>query len=186
MAEIGKNLWRTFDSAPYWSRATLSRLRRTMSRCLLNVSNREDTTTSPGNLWQRVVTLTVKQYFLMFRGNILCFNLCPLLLVWSLGITEKSLALSSQSLRYSYILMRPSQASSTPGCTVSALSAFPHRKDTPVPSPFSCPFVALVPVVSHVSWIGEPITRHSTPGVTLPRLSREGWLDYLTCWQHSS
>lgn len=119
----------------------------------------------------------------MFRGNILCFSLCPLLLVRSLGITEKSLALSSQSLRYSYVLMRPSQASSTPGCTVSALSAFPHRKDTPVPSPFSRPFAGLVPVVSHVSWIGEPITRYSTPGVALPRLSREGW-PYLTCWQH--
>jgi len=34
----------------------------------------------------------VKKFFLMFRQNILCFSLCPLPLVLSLGTTEKCLA----------------------------------------------------------------------------------------------
>jgi len=37
----------------------------------------------------------VKKFFLMFRRNFLCFSLCPLPLVLSLGTTEKSLAPSS-------------------------------------------------------------------------------------------
>jgi len=40
-------------------------------------------------------TLKVKKFFLMFTWNFLCFSLCPLPLVLSLGTTEKSLASSS-------------------------------------------------------------------------------------------
>jgi len=42
-----------------------------------------------------LVTLRGKKFFLMFRRNFLCFSLCPLSLVLSLGTTEKSLAPSS-------------------------------------------------------------------------------------------
>jgi len=35
------------------------------------------------------------KFFLIFRRNFLCFSLCPLPLVLSLGTTEKSLAPSS-------------------------------------------------------------------------------------------
>ena len=38
-----------------------------------------------------LVTLTVRKDFLIFTWNILCFSLCPLPLVLSLGTTEKSL-----------------------------------------------------------------------------------------------
>ena len=41
-----------------------------MSRQLLNISKYEDYTTSLGNLCQRLVTLTVKTCFLMFRWNL--------------------------------------------------------------------------------------------------------------------
>jgi len=37
----------------------------------------------------------VKMFLLTFRWNFLCFSLCPLPLVLSLGTTEKSLAPSS-------------------------------------------------------------------------------------------
>jgi len=41
---------------------------------------------------QPVSCLTVKNCFLMFRGNLLCLILCPLPPVMSLGTPEKSLA----------------------------------------------------------------------------------------------
>ena len=71
---------------------------RTMSRWLLSISREGDATTSLGN----------HQCFLMFRQHLTCFSFCPLCLVLSLGIIEKSLAPSSLYLpfRYLYALMR--------------------------------------------------------------------------------
>jgi len=80
---------------PCQSRVTYSRLHRTLSRQVLNISREGDSTTSVGSLCQCSVTLRVKKLFLMFRRNFLCFSLCPLPLVLSLGTTEKSLAPSS-------------------------------------------------------------------------------------------
>ena len=76
------------------SRVTQSRLHRTASRRSLNISREGDSTTSLGSLSQGSITLTVK-FFLVFSWNFLCFSLCPLPLVLSLGTTEKSLAPSS-------------------------------------------------------------------------------------------
>ena len=75
---------------PCQSRVTCSRLHRTLSRRILNISREGDSTTSLGNLFQCSVTHRVKKFFLMFRWNFLCFILCPLLLVLSLGTTEES------------------------------------------------------------------------------------------------
>jgi len=77
------------------SRVTYSRLQRTLSRRVLNISREGDSTTSPDNLFQCSVTIRGKKFFFMFRRNLLCFSLCPLPLVLSLGTTEKSLASSS-------------------------------------------------------------------------------------------
>ena len=92
---------------PCSSRATYSRLPRTMSRRLLNLPKDGDSTTSLGNLCQCLVTLTAKKCLLMFRANLLCFSLCPLPLVLSLGTTEESLTPSSlhPPSRYLYTLM---------------------------------------------------------------------------------
>ena len=112
------------------SRATWNWLPRTMSRRLLNFSKDGDTTASPGNLCQCSVTLSVTKCFLMFRGNLPCFSLCPLPLVLSLGTTEQSLAPSSlhPPCRYWCTLMRSPWAFSSPGWTVPAPSASPHRR----------------------------------------------------------
>lgn len=59
-----------------------------MSRWLLNTSRDRDSTTSVDNLRLCSVTHTVR-CFLMYRGNLLCFCLCPLPFVLSLGTTEK-------------------------------------------------------------------------------------------------
>lgn len=65
------------------------------SRLVLNVSRVGDPTTLLGSLFQYSVTLTIKKFFLIFMWNLLCSSLHPLPLVLSLGVTEKSLALSS-------------------------------------------------------------------------------------------
>jgi len=77
------------------SRVTHSRLHRTASRRVWNISREGDFTASLGSLFQGSVTLRAKKFFLMFRQKFLCFSLCPLPLVLSLGTTEKSLAPSS-------------------------------------------------------------------------------------------
>ena len=77
------------------SRVAYSRLHRTLSRRVLNISREGDSTTSLDSLFQGSVTLRGKKFFLMFRRNFLCFSVCPLPLVLSLGTTEKSLAPSS-------------------------------------------------------------------------------------------
>jgi len=47
------------------------------------------------SLFQGSVTLRGKKFFHIFSWNFLCFSLCPLPLVLSLGTTGKSLAPSS-------------------------------------------------------------------------------------------
>ena len=54
-----------------------------------------DSTTSLGSLGQGSVTLRGKKFFLLFSWRFLCFSLCPLPLVLSLGTTGKRLASSS-------------------------------------------------------------------------------------------
>ena len=75
------------------SRVTYSRLHRTTSRRVLNISREGDSTTSLGSLFQGSITLRGKKFFLMFSWNFLCFSLCPLPLVLSLGTTERQAAL---------------------------------------------------------------------------------------------
>ena len=52
----------------------------------------EDSTASLGSLGQGSVTLRGKKFFLIFSWSFLCFSLCPLPLVLSLGTTGQSLA----------------------------------------------------------------------------------------------
>ena len=82
-------------TSPCLSRASYSWLPRNMFRWLLSISKDGDSTTCLGNLCQCSVTRTVKKCFPMLRGNLLCFSVCPLPLVLSVGTTEKTLAPSS-------------------------------------------------------------------------------------------
>ena len=56
------------------------------------MSREGDSTASLGSLCQGSGTLRGKKFFLGFSWSFLCFSLCPLPLVLSLGTTEKSLA----------------------------------------------------------------------------------------------
>ena len=138
-----------------------------MSR-LLKISRDAGSTTSPGNLCQCSVTLAVNKCFLMFRRSLGCRSLCPLPLAQSAGTTEKSLAPRSlrSPFRYSQALIRFPAAPSLLQAfqPFPALSAFPHVRDAPVPSPSCWPVTGLFPVAPHLSCPGEPRPGHSTPG----------------------
>ena len=54
---------------------TYSRLHRTLSRQVLNISREGDSTTSLGSLGQGSITLRGKKFFLMFSWSSLCFTL---------------------------------------------------------------------------------------------------------------
>ena len=60
-----------------------------MSRWVLNISREGDATAPLGGLGQGSVTLRGKKFFLGFSWTFLCFSLCPLPLVLSLGTTEE-------------------------------------------------------------------------------------------------
>ena len=55
-----------------------SRLHRTLSRRVLNISREGDSTAFLGSLFQCSITLRVTKLFLMFSWNFLCFSLCLL------------------------------------------------------------------------------------------------------------
>jgi len=95
MVGVGKDLCGSPSPTPCRSRVTQSRLHSTASRRGWNISREGDSATSLGSLGQGSVTLSVKKFFLMFSWSFLCFSLCPLPLVLSLGTAETSLALSS-------------------------------------------------------------------------------------------
>ena len=89
MFGVGRDLWGLSSPTPCRSRVTQSKLHRTLSRRVLNISREGDSITSLGSLFQGSVTLRGKKFFLMFSWNFLCFSLCPLPLVLSLGTTER-------------------------------------------------------------------------------------------------
>lgn len=79
LAEVGRDLE---DTCSTLCSSRVTTLPRTVSWWLLTICKDEDSITFLGNLCQGVVTLTVKRFFLMFRGGILCFSLCHCLWFW--------------------------------------------------------------------------------------------------------
>ena len=65
------------------SGAAQSQLPGMVARPFLNRSREGDSTTSLGKLCQWSDTLTVKTWFLTYRGNVLCFSACPWHGLWS-------------------------------------------------------------------------------------------------------
>ena len=68
---------------PCSNRATCIQLPRILSRQFLSISKEVDSTNFLVNLCQWSLILVGKNCFLMFRWNLLCFSLCPLLSVLS-------------------------------------------------------------------------------------------------------
>lgn len=80
---------------PGLEQGQLLRLSRTMIRWVLSISKDTDSTVSLGSLWQCSLILTIKVFLPICKCNFLYFNLCPLPLGLSLGITKKNLASTS-------------------------------------------------------------------------------------------
>lgn len=140
VAEIGRDLWRPSGPTTMLKQCRLDWLPRSMSRWLLNISKEEDSTTSVGNLWKRLVTPSVKKCLLMFRGNLLRFNLWLSPLGLSLTTTEKCLvpfALNSL-FRCLYTLIRIPWDFTRTYWVVPALSAFPDMRDVPIDCIYMC------------------------------------------------
>jgi len=91
MFGVGRDLWGSSSPTPLPKHGHLQQAVRTVSRWVLNISREGDSTIPLGSLFQCSVTLRVKK-FCIFSWNFLCFSLCRLPLVLSLGTTEKSLA----------------------------------------------------------------------------------------------
>jgi len=92
MFGFGKDLCGSSSPTLLPKQGHLQQAAQDLSRRVLNISREGESTASLGSLFQCFVTLRVRKFFLMFRCNFLCFSLCPLPLVLSLGTTEKSLA----------------------------------------------------------------------------------------------
>lgn len=139
MAEIGRDLWRESGVQSHWGSVTYSQTPRTVPRQLLSISEDGDSTTYLGHVCQDSVILVFKKCFFTFRGNLLCFGLCPLPLVLALGTPEKEPgSVLSASFLQVFILTKknthpPSPSLHSPphppsGWTVTTLPAFSLRE----------------------------------------------------------
>jgi len=84
--EAGRHLWRSSCPNSLVSQGHLERVAQDYLQTVFGCISKEgDSTACMDNLYQSSVTLTVKKCFLMFRGNLQCFSLCPLALILSLS-----------------------------------------------------------------------------------------------------
>lgn len=90
LAEVGRDLWDSSHPTPAQGWVTYSRLLRAVSREDLNTSRDGESTNCSAKLCLHLITCTVKMFFLVFKWNFLCFNLCPWPLVLPLGTTEEA------------------------------------------------------------------------------------------------
>jgi len=94
-AGVGMDLWRSSGPTSLTKQGHLEQAAQDVIQAGFENLREGDSAAPLSNLFQCSVTLRGKKFFLMFRRNFLCFSLCPLPLVLSLGTTEKSLAPSS-------------------------------------------------------------------------------------------
>lgn len=116
-----------------------------------------------------------KEWFGIWRWNLLRFSWCPLPLVLALDTSEKSLPPSSSRLPFRHVCTskRPLPPLEPPQHQEeqSQLSqALPTRDLLPVPASPAWPFAALSPVAPHLSCAGEPSAPHSTTDLAWPAL----------------
>jgi len=92
MEEVGRDLWGSSSPTPLLKQGLLQQAAQDHIQVGFEYLQRRRIHNPSVLPVQCSVTLKVKKFFLVFRWNFLCFSLCPLPLVLSLGTTEKSLA----------------------------------------------------------------------------------------------
>lgn len=139
-----------------------------MTKWLLYTSKEVNPTIFLGNLSQCLVNLTSKKCFLIFIGNLLCFSLCPLPLILSLGITEKSLALSF--FHPLQVFTHTNKIPLEPSLLQAKQSQLSQIFLTKEMLQSLCRLCG--PLLNSSSCSEEPRSGHSTPHVNSPVLSR--------------
>jgi len=76
--EVDRDLWGSSGPKALLRPDHLELIAQDHARQLLNISKDGDSAACLGNLRQCSVTFTIKECFLMFRRNLLCFSLCLL------------------------------------------------------------------------------------------------------------
>lgn len=123
-------------------------------------------TASLGNLFQGSDTLRLKTFFLIVRWKFLCFRLCPLPSLLSLGTTENTL-----DPFYRHLPLRDFWA------LIKSCLGLLQPKQTHIPHPFfHSPYhfhsPESSPAILCLSWTGEPRTGQSAPDVLSPAQSK--------------
>lgn len=126
---FGRDSWRSFCLALLLMQGHLEQAA-PLSRHRLNISKDRHSTASLGRLCHCSLTLTA-QKFLIFRGSLQCFSSCPLPLVLSLDTSGKSLPCILPS-DISNVDKAPLLSLVFSRLKSPALSALPHKRDTPV------------------------------------------------------
>lgn len=107
---------------------------RTVPTGILSIFRDTDSRITLGYLFQCLTIPAIKNSSYAFWWNLTGFNLRSLPLILSLGIIEKSGSLFFIPSHQLFVhIDKLPQAFSSPSWTVSAFSASPHMKDTPVP-----------------------------------------------------
>lgn len=92
MVETRGDLWRLSSPNTPLKHASLRHISQNCVQEAFEYLQEGDSTTYLSNLCQYSITLTVNNFFLMLTWHCLCFSLCLLALVLSVGTTVKSLA----------------------------------------------------------------------------------------------
>lgn len=147
------------------SRVRKTKLSRTVSSCVLRMSKDGDCTTSLDSVSVCNHSHSKVKNKFLYSDRILCFTWCPVPLVFSMGMNEKSLNVSSlHPAIYKYRKVFPWLFSSSGSLHVR--------------NPCRLPPVSPYPCCIRVPGPG-------TPGVALQMLSRQEGSPPWICWQHS-
>ena len=84
MVRVGRDLWGSPSPTPLPNQGHLEQAAQDRVQVGFEYLQRRRIHNPSGQFYCSV-TLRVRNFFLMFRCNFLCLNLCPLPLFWSLG-----------------------------------------------------------------------------------------------------
>ena len=133
-AEVGRDIWRYLIQSLFKQGHPAQGAQDHVQMAFEDLQG-GDFTTFLDNLCQCSKTYTVMKSFLIFRGNILCSSLCPLLLILSLRTVEKSLAPSTlyQLFRYLQALIKSPLSLLFLSLNGPRFSGFPHKGEVSGP-----------------------------------------------------
>lgn len=167
MIEVEREFWGLCGPALLLQPSHPEWAARIMICWLLNISKGRDSTTLLGCLCQCSVTPTVKKYFLMFRGNLLCFSLFHWL--WSCHwapLKEPGSVLFATSFKCFYTILTSSWAFSSQAerCQLSQPFLIEEILQTSIPS---VTLGWILPIILSLVLGTQNWTQHCRCGITM-------------------